>query len=125
MNTLLQLLDKGATQILAPLQRFPITSFSAFIFILVTSIKMSSELNHITLGSYNEVLKQISMVTFFGFFLLLGLRLMSRNIVVSLLGIVLLVVTYFYLPERLIDEEPIYYFVALLGLSSSITIYNS
>jgi len=125
LNTFLQLLDKGSTQILAPLKRFPIASFSAFIFILMVSIKMSFE--HSSVNQYDEIMKQISMVAFFGFFFLLGLRLMSRNIFVSLFAVATLVGIFFYLPKSLDDyishqEGQIVFPMLLAGLFSFIIV---
>ena len=120
MNTFLQLLDRGSAQILAPLKRFPIASISAFIFILMITIKMSFQFNHSLGNPYDEVMKQISMVTFFGFFFLVGLRLLARSVFVSLLGVVLLVGIYAYFPETLREEDTIYYFMLLVGLFSFI-----
>jgi len=120
MNNFLQLLDKGSAQILEPLKRFPIASFSAFIFILMISIKMNFQFNHSLVNQYDEVIKQISIVTFFGFFFLVGLRLMAKNIFISLLGVALLVGIYFYFPDTLREDETIIYFMILVGLFSFI-----
>jgi len=127
MNNFLQLLDRGATKILEPIKRFPIASFSIFVFILMTSIKMTSEFNHLSLGSYNEAIKQISMVAFFGFFFLVGLRLMSKNIVLSLLGVALLIGIYFYFPDSfnvsaLREEEVTIFFILSVGVISFIIV---
>jgi len=128
MNRFIQLLDKGSAQILAPLKRFPFATFSAFIFILMVSIKMSmqfpySAVNH----QYDEIMKQVSMVAFFGFFFLLGLRLMSRNIFISLFGVAILVGIFFYLPDSLDDyisqqEGEIIFPMLLVGLTSFIIV---
>lgn len=48
-------------------------------------------------------MKKTSFIAFFGFFFLLALRLMSKNIFLSLLGVVILVSIYFSLPESLDD----------------------
>ena len=125
MNNLLQLLDRGATQILEPIKRFPIASFSIFVFILMTSIKIYSQLPHLSLGSYNEVMKEISMVAFFGFFFLVGLRLMAKNIFVSLLGVVILVGLFFYIPDRfkvLALRDITIFFILSIGLISFIVV---
>jgi hypothetical protein len=127
VNKFLQLLDKGSAQILVPLKRFPLATFSAFIFILMILIKMSFQFDHSPVNQYNEMMKQISMVAFFGFFFLLGLRLMARNMFVSLFGVVILVGIYFYFPESLNDstlreEEVLIFFMLLAGLFSFIIV---
>jgi len=127
LNTFLQLLDKGSTQILAPLKRFPLASFSAFIFILMVSIKMSFNFDHSSINQYDKVMGKIAFISFFGFFFLLGLRLMSRKILLSLFGVVILVGIFFYLPESLDDyisyqEGKIIFPMLLFGLSSFIIV---
>jgi len=123
MNRFIQLLDKGSAQILAPLKRFPIASFIAFIFILMVSIKMSFD--HSSVNQYDKVMEKIAVLSLFGFFFLLGVRLMTRNILVSLFGVVILVGIFFYLPESLDDyishqEEEIIFPMLSVGLISFI-----
>ena len=103
MNNFLKLLDQGSAKILAPLKRFPLASFVAFVFILMMFLKMGFKLNHLSLNIYDGVMEKITFIAFFGFFLLLGLRLMTRNIIVPFLGLIGLVGFYFYLPESLKD----------------------
>jgi len=104
MYNFLQLLDKGAAQILVPLKRFPLASFSIFIFIFMMAIQMNFEFYHSSVNhQYDDVIEKISFIAFFGFFLLLGLRLMARNFILPFLGMLVLVGIYFYLPEHLKD----------------------
>ena len=121
MNNFLQLLDKGAAQILAPLKRFPFASFVAFIFLLMVSIK--SALHGLPLSEYDNVMEKVAIISVFGFFFLIGLRLMARNFILPFLGMLVLVGIYFYLPEHLKDvvshrEGKVFYPMLIAGLIS-------
>ena len=127
MNTFLQLLDQGSSKILEPLKRFPLATFFAFVFILMVSIKMSFQFDHSSVNIYDNVMEKIAFIAFFGFFLLLALRLMTKNIFVSLLGVLILVGFYFYLPESLKEhifrgQKDVTYSLVLVGLLSFIIV---
>ena len=127
MNNFLKLLDQGSAKILAPLKRFPLASFSLAVFLLMTSIKMGFKLNHLSLHSYDAIMEKIAFIAFFGFFLLLGLRLMARNIFVPFLGLLGLIGFYFYLPENLKDfishqQGDVIYSMVLGGVVSFIIV---
>ncbi len=123
MNTFLQFLDRISAQILDPLKRFPLATFSAFIFLLITSIKLSFNGHPPALNEYDNVMEKIAVLSFFGFFFLLALKLISRNFILPMIGVVLLIAIYFYLPEYLRDyisneEGKIIYPMILGGLFS-------
>ena len=123
MYNFLQLLDKGAAQILAPLKRFPLASFSIFVFILMIVIQMSFQVDHSSLNQYDNVMEKVAIISAFGFFFLIGLRLMARNFILPFLGMLVLVGIYFYLPEDLKDfvspgEEELFYPMLIAGLIS-------
>ena len=127
MNTFLQLLDKGSAQILAPLKRFPLATFSAFIFILMISIKIHFLFNHGYENPYHETMEKVTFVSLLGFFLLVGLRLMARNFLVPFIGFLVLIGFYFYLPDSLDnyvkgEEGRVVFPMLLVGVVSFIVI---
>ena len=120
MNKKLQTIDLLAGKLLDTLKRFPLAIFSAYLFstILITLSTLDYSEKEALL--HYDMINKISFIAALGYFLFTTLRLISRNYLLIILGFVLLIAYYLYLPvdirnlNRLKMEFPLIIFSLFL-----------
>jgi len=97
VSLLLKMIDDISTKILAPIKRFPLATLSAFIFTLLMVIDgfHRGELE------IKEMVDKITFVSMLAFFFFISLRLIKKGWIPSIVGLILVVSYYFYLPPTL------------------------
>ena len=120
MNSKLQIIDTKIGTLLETLKRFPFAMISSYIFtIIVMTLATLSYQEKELLEGYN-LLNKIALVASIGFFLFTTIRLISRNYLLVVLGFVLLISYYIYLPDdiRKFHELEMEYPIIILSLLS-------
>ena len=95
MSLLLKMVDDVSVKVLAPLKRFPFASLSSFIFTLLMIIKMVYEGEELEI---QEIVDKIIFVSLLAFFFFISLQLFKKGWISSIVGLILVVGYYFYLP---------------------------
>ncbi|NOZ90245.1 MAG: DUF4153 domain-containing protein [Epsilonproteobacteria bacterium] len=99
-----QMIDKLSQNLIGTLKRFPLASFSAFIFTIIVITLM--ELEPYQRDSANVIMAtKIAFVSSLGIILFPTLRLFWSNFVMSIVGIALLVGYYYILPTDIIHGD--------------------
>ena len=101
MNSKLQTIDSTIGKLLATLKRFPLAMISAYLFAIILIVLATFNHQEKELLEHYHILNKISLIASIGFFLFTTLRLISRNFLLILLGFVLLVSYYIYLPDNI------------------------
>jgi len=98
-QNLIQLLDTLSKKFLDTLKRFPLVSFFAFFLTLILVI--FSDANYPLLKTYPNfnIANKVAFTTTLAIPLFLVLRLISNNRLLTLLGMILIVVYYIFLPD--------------------------
>lgn len=101
MNKKLQILDILAEKLLHTIKRFPIALLSAYLFTIILIILSTLSYTEKEALSYYNILNKIALLSGIGFFLFTSLRLISRNYLLIVLGFVILISYYVYLPDNI------------------------
>ena len=100
----LQTIDKLSQKIIETLKRFPLASFSAFIFTIIIITLM--ELDYLNRdSSYINIATKIAFVSSLGIILFPTLKLFWSNFLMSIVGILLLIGYYYILPTHITTEN--------------------
>jgi len=100
----LQTIDKLSQKIIETLKRFPLASFSAFIFTIIIITLM--ELDYLNRdSSYINIATKIAFVSSLGIILFPTLKLFWSNFLMSIVGILLLIGYYYILPTNITTEN--------------------
>jgi DNA-binding protein H-NS len=98
MSSIYEKIDNRIETFLNTLKRFPLASFSAFLFTIIMLILMDYH-NH---DNPNAIIaSKVAFVATLGILLFPALQLLGRSVVLPLLGLVLLGVYYYFLPHNL------------------------
>jgi len=100
MSSIYEKIDNRIETFLSTLKRFPLASFSAFLFTIIMLILMDYH-NHENLNVI--IASKVAFVTTLGILLFPALQLLGRSIFFPLLGVVLLGVYYYFLPQNIHD----------------------
>jgi len=116
MITTLRTIDRLAQKIIATLKRFPLASFSAFIFTII--IVSLIELNPHSKSDEIIIATKIAFVASLGIFLFPALKLIWSNFLMSILGIALLIGYYYILPYDITTNDNIFFRHIVLIIST-------
>jgi hypothetical protein len=98
MSSIYEKIDKRLETFLSTLKRFPLASFSAFLFTIIMVILMDYK-NH---ENVNAIMaSKVAFVSTLAILLFPALQLLGRSIFFPLLGLVLLSLYYYFLPQNL------------------------
>ena len=101
LNSKLQNINLAINKLFATLKRFPFAMLSAYIFtIMLMTLATVGYPHRMELVHYN-VANKIALISSIGFFLFTTLRLISRNYILLLLGFILIITYYIYLPNNI------------------------
>ena len=99
MSLLLKMIDDISVKLLEPLKRFPLASLSAFIFTFLMIINSS----HRGGLEIKDMVDKITFVSLLAFFFFVSLRFIKKGWIPSIVGLVLVLSYYLYLPATLHD----------------------
>ena len=99
MNTKLQNINLAIGKLLATLKRFPLSMFFAYLFTITVMLLTTLNYQEKMALTHYDIINKISFIAGLGFFLFTTLRLISRNLLLLLLGIIILIAYFIYLPN--------------------------
>ncbi|HIP52204.1 MAG TPA: DUF4153 domain-containing protein [Campylobacterales bacterium] len=98
MSSIYEKIDNRLETFLSTLKRFPLASFSAFLFTVIMLVLMDYK----NYDSPNAIMaSKIAFVATLGILLFPALQLLGRSVLFPLLGVILLGVYYYFLPHDL------------------------
>ena len=99
MNSKLQNINLAIGKLLATLKRFPFAMLSAYLFTIILMLLATLNYQEKMALAHHDIINKISVIAGLGFFLFTTLRLVSRNLLLLLLGIIILIAYFIYLPN--------------------------
>ena len=101
MNKKLETINILAGELLNRLRRFPLSLLCAYLFTIILLILSTLNNSQKELLLNYATLNKVALIASIGFFLFTTLRLISRNYFLIVLGFILLIAYYIYLPDNI------------------------